>query len=248
LLPDARAAGGNDTSCGFKKIKRQAMHNRSFPLLIAALFGLAGIARAERPLNVDDAGVLDRGGAKLEAGWSKDDETVGWEAAAGFAPVDNLELEVGLIRTRDGTVSPSGTMSGRGLAVKWVPLQSDTGLSAGLKYEFAHESMNGVVRTHALNALLSWGFAEGRFVHVNLGREVVRESGDSEGVYTWGAGFDWPVTDVLHIVAEVFGTEHSSPSRAVGLRYEIAEGVKVSGAIGRGNAGNFGNAGIAWEF
>jgi hypothetical protein len=32
------------------------------------------------------------------------------------------------------------------------------------------------------------------------------------------------------------------------LRYELAEGLKVSGAIGRGNRRNIANIGVAWEF
>ena len=121
-------------------------------LLTAALLASAGLAHAERPMNVDDAGTLPKGGAKLEFGWSKDDRARGIEGAAGFAPIDNLEVEIGLARERDSGV----VARGQGLALKWVPLQAETGLSAGLKYEYAVARAEGE-RTYgqALNGLVS---------------------------------------------------------------------------------------------
>ena len=82
-------------------------------------------------------------------------------------------------------------------------------------------------------------------MHVNLGREWVR---DDEDVNFWGVGLDLPLSEQLDFVVETFGAEHSGPDRQVGLRYTIAEGVKVSGAVGRGNDRNIANVGVAWEF
>mgnify|MGYP006364324785 CR=1 FL=1 len=56
---------------------------------------------AERPMAVDDAGTLDRGGAKLDFGWSKDDQVRGLDAAAGYGPIDNVELELAFEMARD---------------------------------------------------------------------------------------------------------------------------------------------------
>ena len=41
---------------------------------------------------------------------------------------------------------------------------------------------------------------------------------------------------------------HLPPGKALGLRYEMAEGLKVSVAAGRGNSRTFGQVGMAWEF
>jgi hypothetical protein len=223
--------------------------HKSVALLSAAMLGLAGSAHAERPMNVDDAGTLEQGGAKLEFGWLKDDKARGFEAAAGFGPVDNVEVEIGFGRVRDRAASPTDTIYGHGLAIKWVPLQAETGLSAGLKYEYGRDRLDSVsTRVHALSGLLTWTFEGGQMLHLNLGREVARERGDSEGANTWGLGLDLPLTGRLNFVVETFGSEGNGPDRAAGLRYEIAEGVKVSAAVGRGNSRNFANAGIAWEF
>jgi len=45
------------------------------------------------------------------------------------------------------------------------------------------------------------------------------------------------------MTVETFDAEDSRPDKAVGLRYEILPGLKVSGAIGRGDGRSFGQAG-----
>lgn len=218
------------------------------PIVLASLFAFCSApAFAERPMAVDDAGTLERGGAKLEFGWSRDDAVRGYEGAAGFGPIDNVELEVGYGRAKDRDPDPDAKIRAVAAALKWVPLQSESGVSAGVKYEYGreHVSGEGTGRANSLAALATWAFEQGPRVHVNLGREWAR---DDEDVNFWGVGLDVPVTERLDFVVETFGTEHAGPDRQVGLRYTIAEGVKVSGALGRGNDRNIANVGVAWEF
>jgi hypothetical protein len=209
---------------------------------------------AERPMAVDDAGTLDRGGAKLEFGWSRDDRARGWDAAAGFAPIDNLELEIAFERARDHDTSPRTRLSGVGFAAKWVPLQAESGLSAGLKLEFGRARADDRVgnketaRTRGLLGLASWAFESGQIIHLNLGREWERIDGDTEAVNVWGLGFEQPLAESVQLTLEIFGAEHSRPDKQVGLRWEVADGLKLSVAAGRGNKRSFANAGIAWEF
>lgn len=61
-------------------------------------------------------------------------------------------------------------------------------------------------------------------------------------------GAEFPLNEQLVFVIETFGEEHSGPDRQAGLRYEIADGVKVSAAAGRGNGRTIANLGVAWEF
>lgn len=224
------------------------MPNWLFPFLTTALLCTADTAYAERPMTVDDASTLEKGGAKIEFGWSGDKNTKGTDGVAGLAPIENLEIEVGLGRTRDRTSSPSEVIDGRGLALKWVPLQSALGLSVGLKYELSRDRAEAITCTHTLIGLLSWSFINESIVHVNIGREVAYEDDTKTRVTIWGTGLDWPLTDTLRGTAEIHGMQRSGPNRAVGLRYEIMEGLKLSGAIGRGNKLTFGNVGIVWEF
>jgi len=218
------------------------------PLVLATLLAFGSSpALAERPMAVDDAGTLERGGAKLEFGWSRDDAVRGYEGAAGFGPIDNVEVEVGFGRAKDRDTDPDAKIRAVGAAVKWVPLQAESGLSAGFKYEYGRERVSGegTSRADSLAGLATWAFEQGPRVHVNLGRAWVR---DDEDVNFWGVGLDVPITEQFDFVIETFGEEHSGPDRQLGLRYTIAEGVKVSGAVGRGNDRTIANVGVAWEF
>lgn len=211
-------------------------------------------ARAERPMAVDDAGTLERYGTKLEVGWSRDDHARGVEAAVGFGPLENVEIELGFGYGRDRHASPDETFRLTSAALKWVPLQPETGLSAGLRFEIGHKRIDDGpgrdLRTdsRAILGLLQWRFQSGSQFHLNLGRDWVRESGQTEALDTWGLGLAQPLSGGLVLTAEVFGAEAARPDRQLGLRYEIAEGLKVSAAAGRGNTRSFASAGIAWEF
>lgn len=209
---------------------------------------------AERPMAVDDAGTLDRGGAKFEFGWSKDDQVRGFDAAAGFSPIDKLELELSYEGLRDHDTSPHTHLTGVGFAAKWVPLQQETGLSAGLKVELGHARSDDQIgfeetaHAYGLIGLASWHFESGRIIHLNLGGEWERIAGDTEASRLWGLGFEQPLSETVQLTLEIFGEEHSGPDKAVGLRWEIADGLKLSAAAGHGNGRGFGNAGVAWEF
>ncbi|HRQ56179.1 MAG TPA: hypothetical protein PLN31_02080 [Azoarcus taiwanensis] len=227
------------------------MKSTVLPFVLTALL-LSTPAMAERPMAVDDAGTLERGGYKFEAGWSKDDRERGWDVAAGFAPIDNLELELAFAHARDR--SEHLRLRGTGLAAKWVPLQNDLGLSAGVKAEIGRirvaEQSDGThtARATALLGLASWRFESGHVAHLNLGREWVRYRGERESANTWGVGLEQPLGEQVQLTLELFGAEHNRPDRQVGLRWEVVEGVKLSAAVGAGNGRRFGNAGVAWEF
>jgi hypothetical protein len=223
-------------------------------LMMAGLLAIATPGRAERPMAVDDAGTLDKGGAKVEFGWSRDDRQRGFDGAIGYAPIENVELELNLARARDTGFDPDVRLRGVGAALKWVPLQAETGLSAGIKLEYARvrADLDGdgreTARGRAVTGLASWAFASGQVAHVNLGREWVRADDETEAANTWGTGFEQPLTRALTLTAEIFGAEDAQPDKQIGLRYEIAEGLKISGAVGHGSDRGFANAGIAWEF
>lgn len=103
-------------------------------------------------------------------------------------------------------------------------------------------------REFALTALATFRLANGQALHLNAGRKVVKAQGTSQGVATWAAGYEWPLAQQLQATAEVYGEQRLRPDKVMGLRYEIAEGLKVSVAAGRGNGRTFGQVGMAWEF
>jgi hypothetical protein len=56
------------------------------------------LARAEPPMQVDDAGTLGRGGMKLEGSLSRDDKQRAGDLVFGFSVIENVEI--GLARAR----------------------------------------------------------------------------------------------------------------------------------------------------
>lgn len=226
----------------------------SFVTLSAGLL-MASLAHAEAPMNVDDAGTLDKGGMKVEGVWSKDDRTRGGELVFGFSPIDDLELEVGAGRAHDSSARPATRFDGFGVGAKWVPYQNEKGWSLGARVDFGLTRIKDretpdrfSERSYALTGLASYRFENEQVLHLNLGTERIRAKGESDTAGTWGIGYEFPLMEGLQLTVETFGAEDARPDRAVGLRYEVLPGVKVSGAIGRGNDRSFGQAGFAWEF
>lgn len=207
------------------------------------------LAYAEAPMNVDDAGTLGKGGMKVEGVWHQDDEVRGGGLAFGFGPTETLELEIGVSRDRDSAPSPSVTMRGVGVAAKWVPYQNEQGWSLGARFDYGRTDVEGdIEHEYALTGLASYRFENEHVLHLNAGAVHVRVPGDRETLRTWGIGYEFPLTQSLQLTAEMFGEEHAGPDKAVGLRYEIFDGFKVSAAIGHGNDRDFGQVGFAWEF
>lgn len=225
-------------------------------ILIASASLLAALpVRAEPPMNVDDAGTLDKGGLKVEGALSRDDKLRGGELVFGFAPIEDLEIGISVARATDRDPDPSTRLRGTGISFKWVPIQNDTGWSLGASFGYGHARVNEratpdkfTEREYAFSGLATYRFENEQVVHLNLGATRVKAQGDSESVGTWGVGYEYPLVENLKLTAEVFGEEHAGPDKAVGLRYEIAAGLKISGAVGRGNDRSFGQVGFSWEF
>lgn len=228
---------------------RRALPALSFLFMLSS----AAPAFAERPMVVDDAGAIAQGDGKVEAGWSRDDELRGWDLAVGYAPIDNVELEIAFTRSRDRSTSPQTEFEATGLAAKWIPVHAETGLSAGFKADVATGELDDQLGTvvkpkaHALTGLATWAFASGQLLHANLGRAWEKVDDVSEGINNWGLGVEQPLTEGLVLTLETFGNEHERPDRQLGVRWEVA-GLKLSAAAGRGNDRSFAQAGLAWEF
>jgi hypothetical protein len=226
------------------------------PILFFALLVMAvSSVHAEAPMNTDDAGTLDKGGMKVEGVWSKDDKTKGVELLFGFSPIDMLELEVTASQANDDSTSPSSKLHAVGFGAKWVPYRNETGWSLGGRFDFRQVRIHDREadtryneRDHAITGLASWRRDNGQALHLNLGAAQRETLGQRDTVGTWGIGYEFPLAEKLQLTAETFGEEHSRPDKAIGLRYEVFDGIKVSGTFGRGNDRNFGQVGVVWEF
>ncbi len=226
-----------------------------FAVLAATALLVATPVLAESPMATDDAGTLDKGGMKIEGVLSKDDKARGGELVFGFAPIQDLEVGLSMARATDRADDPSTRLRGTGISFKWVPVQNETGWSLGASFGYGRTRVDERVtpvkfteKEYAFSGLATYRFASAQAVHLNLGATRYKVPGESETLGTWGVGFEQPLGENLKLTAEAFGAERARPDKAIGLRYEIVEGLKISGAVGRGNDRSFGNLGVAWEF
>ncbi len=225
-------------------------------LCLPLLFFLAAApAHAEGPMATDDAGTLDRGGMKVEGVLSRDDREHGKELVFGFAPIENVEVGLAVARAEDRSADPDTNLRGTGFSVKWVPYQNDTGWSLGASFGYGHTRINDrenadkfTEKEYALAGLATYRLENGQVLHLNLGATRVKAQGNSDTVGIWGIGYEFPLLDNLQLTVETYGEENAGPDKAIGLRYEVFEGFKLSGAVGRGNDRSFGQIGFAWEF
>ncbi len=224
--------------------------------LLAALGAcVATPAMAEGPMATDDASTLDQGGMKVEAVLSRDDKARGGELVFGFGPIETVEVGLAFARATDRADDPSTKLRGTGIGIKWVPIQNDTGWSLGASFGYGSTRVDErstpdkfTEKEHSLAGLASYRLANGQVLHLNLGAVRVKAQGESETVGTWNLGYEFPLAENLQLTVETFGEEHSRPDKAIGLRYEVFDGFKVSAAVGRGNDRSFGQVGLAWEF
>lgn len=227
---------------------------------IALLFavGASFPAIAEGPMATDDAGTLGVGGMKAEAVLGRDDKVRSAELGFGYGVIENVELGLVLQRETDRADDPSAKLRGTGIGIKWVPIQNkgdEGGWSFGLSFGYGKARVNErstpakfTEKELSVAGLATYHFENGQVLHMNLGSTRVKAQGESESVGTWGIGYEFPLMEKLQLTVEAFGEEHSGPDKAIGLRYEIADGLKLYGSFGRGNHRSFGNLGVAWEF
>ncbi|MEW6163565.1 MAG: hypothetical protein AB1642_00740 [Pseudomonadota bacterium] len=225
---------------------------RRIPLLLALA---ASPAFAEGPMNTDDAGTLDQGGMKIEAVLSRDDKERGAELVYGFGPIENVEVGIAVSSAADRADDPSTRKQGTGLSVKWVPLQNETGWSLGMSLGYGDTRVNEratpvkyTEQEYSFAGLATYRLENGQVLHINLGGTRTKSQGASASLNNWSIGYEFPLMERLQLTVEAFGEENADTDNAIGLRYEIADGLKVYGAVGHGNNRGFGNAGVAWEF
>lgn len=220
-----------------------------------AILVLPHTAHAEAPMNTDDAGTMTKGGKKIETNWAASEGEIGGELVFGLSPVDNLELEIVASHADDDADNAETDFDGLGIGAKWVPYQNDIGWSLGARLDFGHSEVNehaaGLTYNEqeiAVTGLASYRLANGHALHLNLGAAQTKSQGERGTFGTWSIGYELPLLDRLQLTMETYGQEHASASKAVGLRHEVFEGLKISGAIGYGNGKSFGQVGAAWEF
>lgn len=217
---------------------------------LAALLAATPAAHAEPPMVTDDASTLDAGSAKVELGWSREAGTRAIGLALGYAPTDGIEGEVSFERTHARSTDPATVLRATGLAIKWVPLVfGETRL--GLKLEHGHERADGVgaSRDTRLLGLLSHRLPTGQGLHLNIGRDWQRDdSGTRARAWLWSLGADQALSESVQLTADFFGSSGSRPGHQLGVRWTLADGYKLSAAVGRIAHQPTARLVAAWEF
>lgn len=212
-------------------------------ILLAAIFSCASVY-AEAPMVTDDAGTMDQGGKKVEGSFAKSGPARVYGLSGGFAPMDNVEIGLGLQHARDSSLSTSGNATG--LSVKWIPIKSGI-FSAGLKLDHVRAKSGGAyANATTLTGLTSARFASGYVLHANVGR--TNTSGGAGHVNNWAVGFEVPVAEKLQLTFDLYSSTNSDNGKQLGARWEAQKGLKLSAAVGRYNTENTVFAGFSWEF
>ena len=202
--------------------KPSVLQHPVWPLLLLSA-GLTGPAHAGRPLNVDDAGVVEPGTGQVEAWYARQPGGArGWTVAPAYSPGTGLELTVSL--SQDNHLHTRSTaLQGKFLLTPSRPHTCNVGV-AGVLSQTSGISGN----TPSANGLLSCNH-EGGASHFNLG--VVRASGGPTA-RTWGLATEREFGRFTGHV-EWYGQQRSAPVFQLGLRTEIAPDWQVDGSLGR---------------
>lgn len=227
--------------------------NYQKPAFLMWLFVTSSAVLAEAPMSVDDAGTMDAAGKKVEAGWSKVGKVRSWEVAAGFSPAEHWELGVAWDREKDHDARERDR--GGAFSVKWVPVQSDEGWSVGALFDLGHRQWRSPVTNEkeTYQTMSALGLATYRtgahVVHLNAG--MARDTLTDDNTTVWGLGYEYELSEAVALLAQYYGEEGGSPLRGVGVRWTVADGMKVGLMLDRGTGRDRETAvalSWAWEF
>lgn len=199
-----------------------------FPLLAMTAFALACAtsAQAGRPLQTDDAGVVERGGCEIEAAVSRD-KAAGVTGHLGYVQLDcglpaSTELAVALYRSRrEGDTAHARELNGKtqlweGAATAAGATPSALSVSYGLAWS-REAPQDWRHAANRLNLVYTHGLPLGSALHLNLGH--VRYQAERRSATTWGIAFEHAGTGTLAPMAELTGDDRSAPCWNAGLRW-----------------------------
>lgn len=196
--------------------------NIRLPLLAAVLGSALGPAFAGRPLQTEDAGILDRGQCEVEAAAERLKEPggptasgQGLQLACGVGRVGQVALAASHAKTDGLTVQGlrlggkselwrGGNDDGTAFAIAWG---LTGGKAAGQSWEHAETDFNAVLSVALAGATL----------HANLGH--LRDEAGHGRSTTWGLAWEHAGLGAWAPMAELFGDDRAAPWWNLGLRF-----------------------------
>lgn len=215
------------------------------PLALMALLALSAPAHAGRPLQTDDAGVLEAGACEVEgahlrtrtAGERESESTLGLGCGLGW----RSQLGMALARARADGLSATGAQLG-GKTALWQST-GDAGAAVSLAWSlgWTRGAGEGWAHTGRAAALVASVPAGPGTVHLNLGH--AREPQAHTVATTWGAAFEHPGASLAGVhwapMAELFGDDRGARWWNLALRATlVAERVFLDLSYSRQSGGD----------
>ncbi len=201
-------------------------------VLAIALAATAAVAHAGRPLDTEDATILDEGWCQLESWVFGSRSTTRYWLVPACNPFGNLELQVGYAREQpDGAPGHNDYLLQAKTLLK--PLEAN-GWGIGLSAS-AVRFGSDVERTSGYTALLivSRSLADDRVrLHGNAGALYTQRTRRTSGL--WGLAGEFDVTERVTVLGEVVGVSGEGRLAQVGGRvWLVPERVSLDGTVGR---------------
>lgn len=215
---------------------------RPMTLLTAAMAVLAGSAHAARPMNTDDARIVDAKACQLESWVRHPKGHAEFWALPACNFTGNLELTMGGALTRmDGSTRASAqVIQGKTL---FKPLETN-GWGVGLVMGLSRDPRRDAGGGHDTYAYVpaSFSFLDDKVVlHTNVGWR--RDQGVHSNRFTWGLGSETQLTGRTWLIAETYGGGSGRPLAQVGLRHWLVpDRVQIDATYGN----RFGDGSQRW--
>jgi len=207
-------------------------HSRA--VLAIALAATAAVAHAGRPLDTEDAEIIDEGWCQLESWAFQSRSAKRFWLVPACNPFGNLELQFGFAREQPEDAPRHNDYA---LQAKTLlkPLE-ENGWGIGLAAAAARFG-GGEERTWGYTALLivSRSLADNRArLHGNAGAVYTQRTRGFSGL--WAAAGEFDVTERVTLVGEVLGVAGEGRLAQVGGRLWIVPNrVQLDGSVGRTN-------------
>ncbi len=201
-------------------------------VLAIALAATAAVAHAGRPLDTDDATIVDEGWCQLESWVFGSRATSRYWLVPACNPFGNLQLQVGYAREQpdDAPGHNDYVLQAKTLLKPLEPNAWGFGLSAS-----AVRAGGGDDRTWGYTALFiaSRSLADDRVrLHGNAGALYTQRTRSTSGL--WGLAGEFDITDRVTVVGEVVGVTGEGRLAQVGGRvWLVPERVSLDGTVGR---------------
>jgi len=204
----------------------------AYALLGLALAGTVASAYAGRPLDTEDATLLDEGWCQLESWVFGSSSTRRYWLVPACNPFGNLELQVGYAREQpDDAPGHNDYLLQAKTLLK--PLEAN-GWGIGLA---------GAAARFGGSADRTWGYTALFIASRSLADDRVRLHGNAGALYTqrtrrtsglWGIAGELDVTDRVTVLGEVVGVSGEGRLAQVGGRvWLVPERVSLDGTVGR---------------